>query len=52
MSTPESTTPTNSDLSEDARVKQDDLTRSVGRRLETQNAGGKAPWWKRLLGRG
>lgn len=52
MSTPESTPTTTPDLAADERVKQDDLTRSVGKRLDTQSSSGTAPWWKRLLGRG
>jgi hypothetical protein len=50
MSTPESTVET-SDLDTSARAKQDKLTESVGRRLAVPSSDGKAPWWKRLLGR-
>jgi hypothetical protein len=49
MSTPGSTAET-SDLDTSARAKQDKLTESVGTRLAVPP--GKAPWWKRLLGRG
>lgn len=51
MSTPESTVET-SDLDKTARAKQGDLTQSVGTRLAVPSSDGKAPWWKRLLGRG
>ena len=51
MSTPESTAGT-SDLETSARAKQDKLTASVGTRLAVPPASTKAPWWKRLLGRG
>jgi hypothetical protein len=51
MSTPETTAET-SDLDTSAREKQDALTQSVGTTLEPQSSDGKAPWWKRLLGRG
>jgi hypothetical protein len=50
MSTPDSTTRA-SKLETASRTKQDDLTRAVGTPLATPTASGKAPWWKRLLGR-
>jgi len=51
MSTPESTVET-SDLETSSREKQDKLTRSIGTHLAAPPSDGKAPWWKRLLGRG
>lgn len=49
MSTPDSTNEA-STLEDDAREQRDTLTQSVGHRLEATPT--KAPWWKRLLGRG
>jgi hypothetical protein len=49
MSTPESSTET-PDLETTDRARQDTLTQSVGTRLAVPEA--KAPWWKRMLGRG
>ena len=49
MSTPDRTAET-SDHGADARAKQDKLTESIRTRLTVPDA--KAPWWKRLLGRG
>lgn len=51
MSTPDRTAET-PDLDTTSREKQDDLTRSVGTRLAASPSAGKAPLWKRLLGRG
>jgi hypothetical protein len=51
MSTPESSAET-SDLDTTSRARQDKLTSSVGTRLAQASSDGKAPWWKRLLGRG
>ena len=51
MSTPESTAET-SDLAVASRARQDALTQSVGTRLAASSTSAKAPWWKRLLGRG
>ena len=39
-----------SELDTNARAKQDALTQKIGTRLAVPDA--KAPWWKRLLGRG
>jgi hypothetical protein len=49
MSTPEGTAET-SDLAAASRAKQDALTQTVGTNLASTST--KAPWWKRLLGRG
>ena len=51
MSTPDRTAET-PDLVTSAPKEQDDLTRSVGTRLATPAPAPRAPWWKRLLGRG
>jgi hypothetical protein len=45
MSTPESTADT-SNVDTAASAKQ-----TVGQRLALPSSNGKAPWWKRLLGR-
>ena len=46
--TPTATTDTGS---EESRVAQDSPTKSVGQRLKRENHDGKAPLWKRLLGK-
>lgn len=48
MSTPESSKTTDRETS--SRERQEGLTASVGRQLDKTEP--KAPWWKRMLGRG
>lgn len=45
-------TPVTSDNGSKASARQEQLTQTVGTRLGTPGGEAKAPWWKRLLGRG
>jgi hypothetical protein len=45
-------TPVTSDHGADARARQEQLTQTIGAQVAAPGTEAKAPWWKRLLGRG